>query len=271
MRIINGLRRRWRDTRIRWWKRARIASFYARHKERPCPLETWVTLQHKSERLLGYPDPLFPPAVIRKGRCLSDPGLSKLLAEEDIGQWSPQVDAIDFLVRLIGEEKPRRVLEFGSGLTTMCLAVALTRLHGPDKFRLLSIDQDAENIERASQRLQSLPGMASCRLVHVPLKPAVVEGIETSHYNFEALDPQHFVWLGKADFVFIDGPFATGPCRYNTLPSVRPHLQPGARFIYDDALRGKGALIARLWDQQGIRVEGVITVGQGFMVGRARI
>jgi hypothetical protein len=74
--------------------------------------------------------------------------------------------------------------------------------------------------------------------------------------------------LGAADLIFVDGPFADGPCRYGTLAQVRSYLAPGARLVLDDALRDKELLTAKLWAQDGVVVEGLITRGQGLMIGR---
>jgi predicted O-methyltransferase YrrM len=262
MRLINALRRR-------WWTYARIAPFHARHREQPCPLNKCLRLLERARLALSHADPLKPKSVIRKGRHLQDPELAIRLQDEDFGGWSPQIEAVDWLIRLLVKDKPRRVLEFGSGRTTVCLSVILTRLHGPDGFRLLSLDQDTENVERASKRLAGLPGLPSCRIVHVPLIPAAIDEQQTSVYDLNDVDPQHFAWLGQADFVFVDGPYAKGPCRYGTLPKVISHVRVGARFVLDDALRDKELLTGALWARDGLKVEGIVTIGQGFMIGRA--
>jgi len=246
-----------------------IAPFHARYRDRPCPLDKGLDLQRKARNALHIANPLRPASEIRKGRDLHDSELADRLRDEDFGGWSPRIEAVDWLVERLADERPRRVLEFGSGRTTVCLCVILTRLHGPDGFRLLSLDQDLDNVERARSRLVGLPGLASCRIVHVPIIPAVVDGQRTSAYDLETIDAQHLDWLGQAEFVFIDGPYAEGPCRYGTLPKMRPHVKPGARFVLDDALRDKELLTGALWAQEGVRVEGILTLGNGLMVGRA--
>jgi hypothetical protein len=81
------------------------------------------------------------------------------------------------------------------------------------------------------------------------------------------MDREHFTWLGKAEFVLIDGPFSEGPCRYGTLPQMRAQLVSGVRFAMDDAFREKELLVGHLWAQEGIVINGVLTLGQGVMVG----
>ncbi len=103
--------------------------------------------------------------------------------------------------------------------------------------------------------------------MHVPLTAARVEGRQTFFYDTDSMDSNHFAWLGKAELVFVDGPFAEGPCRYGTLTRVRRQLTPGARFIMDDALRGKELLAGAWWARENISVQGVLTLGQGMMLG----
>jgi hypothetical protein len=191
-----------------------------------------------------------------------------MLRGVELGEWSLTVSTIDWLVDFLYRQRPRVVLEFGSGVSTACLCVILHRLHGPDGFRILSLDQDPRFVGLTLERLRGLDGYPCCRVVHVPLTPAVVDGRATVFYDLDHLDRGHFNWLGKAQFVLIDGPFADGPCRYGTLPKVRAQLAPAARFVMDDALREKELAAGALWAREGIVVEGVLTLGPGLMVGR---
>jgi len=127
--------------------------------------------------------------------------------------------------------------------------------------------QDPREAERTRDGLRRLDATSfSCRVVCAPLIPAVVDGRATFFYDVR-LCREHFAWLGKAEFVFIDGPFSEGPCRYGTLSRVREHLVPGARFVMDDALREKELAAGALWAREGIVVDGVLTLGEGIMVG----
>ena len=254
--------------RRRWWTH-KIERFRARYLRQPVPLERCIRLHRHVTRVFGNAEPLLPPwwQLIRKGECLRDSELAEMLRGVELGEWPLTVDIIDWLVDFLYQEQPHVVLEFGSGVSTACLCVVLHRLHGTDGFRLLSLEQDAKEVERTIDRLQGLNGRFSSRVVHVPLTPAVVDGRATFFYDIDKIDNEHFAWLGKAEFVLIDGPFSKGPCRYGTLSKVRARLVPGARFAMDDALREKELLVGALWAQEGIVVNGVLTLGQGVMVG----
>jgi hypothetical protein len=245
-----------------------LKRFRDQHRSQPAPLQECLDLQAWASESTDTPNPLSPPTIEHKGIQLQDRELAQRLADETFGGWSPEIEALDWLVDLISRERPRTFLEFGSGRTTVCWCVVLNRIYGPTGFRILSLDQDAENVERATKRLEGLEGRTACRIVHAPLKPTMVNDKATSVYDIDQVDPALFAWLGKAEFVFVDGPYAKGPCRYGALPKVRPHLASGARVVLDDALRGEELRAASLWSQDGFLIEGLITLGQGIMLGK---
>jgi len=270
--------------RARWWASvplkvqrriqrrlwtSKLERFHLDHRETFADLDECVSLQQRVVKVFGDGDPFLPAwsKVIRKGEALRDGELAKLMREEDFGGWSPPVDVMDWYVDFLLTERPRTVLEFGGGRSTACLCTILTRIHGPNGFRVLTLDQEQENVDRTLGRLSGLEGRESCRIVHVPLVPAKVGSRQTSAYDVASVDPRHFEWLGEADFVFVDGPYAEGPCRYGTLPAVRGRLAPGARFVMDDALREKEMFAGRLWAREGIQIDGILTLGQGVMRG----
>jgi len=257
-----------RTIRRRWWA-LRIERFRARYLRQAAPLEVCVQFRRQAADIFGNEDALTPrpEKLIRKGGCLRDRELAEIFSGIEFSVWSPPVDTIDWIADFIYRERPRIVLEFGSGVTTVCLWVLLKQIHGADGFRLLSLDQDPREAERTRDGLRRLDATSfSCRVVCAPLIPAVVDGRATFFYDVR-LCREHFAWLGKAEFVFIDGPFSEGPCRYGTLSRVREHLVPGARFVMDDALREKELAAGALWAREGIVVDGVLTLGEGIMVG----
>jgi predicted O-methyltransferase YrrM len=251
-----------------YWGR-RIRRFRALHVARPASLRTTAEIVSRMGRRVG--DPLAVAhsfgtdndiAVVRR-----DPDLSQLLDGLELDGFTLQPESLAWLVRFIESRKPRAVLEFGSGCSTQVLCRALHRLWAPKDFRLLSFDQDEGFVRQTKERLQALPGSDCCRVIHVPLMPGMAAGQQTQFYDLSKVLDEHWQWLGGAEFVFIDGPFADGPCRYQTLPAVRDHLLPYAPFAMDDALREKEIVTGVLWEQEGIKVDGVLTVGTGIMVG----
>jgi len=76
---------------------------------------------------------------------------------------------------------------------------------------------------------------------------------------------------GHVDWILIDGPSGPPGCRYWTLPALRGHCGPGARWFLDDAFRDGELAILRKWrNVSGIVVEGIYPIGKGLATGRAR-
>ena len=252
---------------VYWWGRIRL--FRALHATRPASLRTTQRVVAGAGRALGNSLAVAHFISGQNGTApfSRDPDISRLLSDVEFDGFALRPESLAWLVRFLEMRKPRAVLEFGSGLSTLAQCAVLSRLHGPGGFRLLSFDQDAGYIQRISDRIQGLPGSACCRIVHAPLIPGTVAGQETQFYDLSGGLDEHWSWLGSAEFVFIDGPFAEGPCRYATVPAVREHLASNAAFAMDDGLREKEIIAGRLWERERINVRGVLAKGNGIMIG----
>jgi hypothetical protein len=256
-----------RRIRRRWYI-SKIEKFRSRHTSHPASLKACMRLQKYAANVLKNPNCLTRPesSYFRTGETIHDSQVAEVLRREEATPWRLADDTINWLIDFLRHKQPRVVLEFGSGLSTACLCIALTRIHGSNGFRLLSVEQDTGELERTMGRMRELDGFYSCRVIHAPLVRTQVAERPTFIYDLEK-SRDDLAWLGKAEFILIDGPYAPGPCREGTLSQVRPHVQPGASFMMDDALREKELLTGALWAQSGISVEGILTLGEGVMIG----
>lgn len=252
-----------------YWGR-RIRLFRALHRTRPASLRTCHRIQTHAEKRLGNPSAMMHSWRSSEAGALfnQDAQLSRLFQGVQVDGFPLHLETLEWLAKFLEAARPRAVLEFGSGYSTLLQCVVLERIHGPAGFRLLSIEQDIGFLEKTAELMKARPGRTSCHLVHAPLAPGAVAGYATWFYNLAGEAQERLRWLGKAEFVFIDGPFAEGPCRYATLPAVRRFLSPGAFFAMDDGLRSKDLLVGSIWEQEGVHVKGVLTVGRGLVVGR---
>lgn len=217
-------------------------------------------------------DPLMPsgPGRKRQGRWLRHPDLARLLSDHEMGVWSLGVDTIDFLELEVARLRPRLILEFGSGISTVCLSQFMRDAwpESPDA-RVISLEQDrtAMDVTRSELRKGRLDHVAE--VVHAPLVPAEYQGRELSQYDISGL--ARLLDGRLADFVVIDGPFAPPGSRVLTLPSVAPHLEPGAHFYLDDALRDGELWAAAEWSRmERLHVLGVRVHDKGVLVGSVR-
>jgi hypothetical protein len=208
--------------------------------------------------------------VVRQGTVLTNPWLSKRLADRRFGDWTISAQAMNVLESEIRARPPRRILEFGSGLSTACLARYMSE-NAPAAPRptVVSVEEGADFCAK-SRALVSELGLDELTSVHhAPLVPKEIAGRSVNAYDLpqEALAE---LQAEPADLVFIDGPGKTGGpfARWAVLFTVIPLLPDGFRFYLDDALQDSALESGRLWDElPGVRIAGVALVGHGLLVG----
>jgi predicted O-methyltransferase YrrM len=151
--------------------------------------------------------------------------------------WAGTPGLLLTLVDEVEALRPRLVVEFGSGLSTLVLARALA-LHAPGA-RLLSFDHDAGFAQITRRRLAALGLSADVR--HAPLASAARFGVDGEWYDHGPLP-------AGVELLLIDGPpaWAKEGARAAAGPAALPSLAPGGVALLDDADRpGERANAAR--------------------------
>jgi predicted O-methyltransferase YrrM len=149
----------------------------------------------------------------------------------------------NIIAREILGNRPRLIVEFGSGVSTLISAYCLKRLGAG---RLLSIDHDAEYVER-SRRNVAAHGLASIAEVkHAPLTKLQLDGKSWKYYDLSGIDNT------LIDLLVIDGPplSTQGLTRYPALALLVNRLSPTAVVLLDDAARADEKEIVRIWRER---------------------
>lgn len=218
-------------------------------------------------------DTLSPSDVVRtRGGHLHNRFLADLLAEHEMGVWTLGAATINHLEAAIRSAAPCCALEFGSGLSTVCLARFMADRGGEHRDAstpaVISIDQSGDAVAKTRELLTKSGLEQRVSVFHAPLEPRAVEGRVVNSYVLpeQAVEA---IAAARPDFVLIDGPFAEPGARFGTLPLVRPYLRPGARFYLDDGLRDGEIDAALLWTRllDGVSVEGILPMDKGLLVG----
>jgi hypothetical protein len=234
--------------------------------ERPLP----VSAVRLTRRLALGDDPLLPPAwlVGTSSTAIRNSQLRDRLASQELGGMALGARTINLLEREVRRLRPELVLEFGSGISTLCLAQFMFDVHGPGGgIRVLSIDQD-ERYATVTRGLLQEAGVAdAARVVACPLSQQTIEGFTANCYTMPpAGDLREFE--GRAGMVLVDGPAAENGARFGTLPLGRAYAANGARFMLDDALRDGELDTMRRWSRLPyVRVQGLRVVEKGILVG----
>ena len=129
----------------------------------------------------------------------------------------------------------KRILELGSGLTTLCMA----KLSAFDpEISIHSIEHNEDWI-RLMQKLIRMNEMTNIDLEYVPLKDFSDGAFKGRFYDFEKKQ------LGEYDSIIIDGPPANRKewvhSRYPAIYVLKQHLKKNGFFYFDDVAR-KGEL-----------------------------
>jgi predicted O-methyltransferase YrrM len=184
--------------------------------------------------------------------------LNELLAPPD--EWAVSLQTADLLSNLVTRLRPRSVLEFGAGRSSLVLAWSLQQAGGG---RLTSIEHQPTYAEPAWRRMTAFPD------VDASLVPATL-GVRLSRHGLlyqylgveDALNKR-----GLFDFVFIDAP--PGHLgRDGTLFAAAPFLKAGAVVVLDDSKRPREQTATRRWER-GLHIQRIFEsddVGRGVAV-----
>lgn len=165
------------------------------------------------------------------------------------GGWAASVDFLAEVVRLIETRRPALVVELGSGLSTVVIALKLADL---GSGRLVSIDHE-KNFSAATSRLLEAHGVAELvdlRIAPLVTYPQVVP--DMLWYDTTVIDD-----LFDIDLLVIDGPpmpidpLIRGPA----LPFFKSRLAEDARIILDDAARDGEQAILKEWRRHFPEIE----------------
>lgn len=239
-------------------------------RQKPVPLHFLLKVKSVSSSV-NCLSPL-AQSVTQLGNRLANPFLAQLFRETVLGTWSLDCDTLNFLEERIMEQKPTAILEFGSGISTVCLAHFMRTIHPNAPMILVySIEQSAEFAAQTRQKLDEFGLADYVKVDHFPLVNQVVEGEETVCYDLTANRLKQLLGGVRPDFCLIDGPIWSTSSRLATVPQVKEFLSPGAQFFLDDALRDRELQIARSWSRLPyLRVAGVHLVGKGILNGELR-
>ena len=240
------------------------------YRDAPVPLNSLLFLR----RLVTGENALAPKYGVARstGRSLQNHFLASRLADVELGDWPLDHCTLDFLERQIQIHQPEVVLEFGSGVSTACLARYMRELHGDsDRVYVFSIDQELAYARETLQLLKAVEVEKHARVAHAPLREQLIDGSRTTCYDLSGDFVMGLLGGNRPDFVVIDGPAAGPDTRLGTLPLVQPFLKPGALFFLDDALRDGELGVAQRWSQlPAVEVNGVHLFGEGLLVGQVR-
>lgn len=158
-----------------------------------------------------------------------------------LGRWALDARSALHLRQLVEDKKPKRILEFGGGSSTVWLAYLCEKFDA----ELISIDHHPKFHQRTRDALErhDLSGVVDTRL-------GVLEDYDLDGESFSWYARSSYSDLSDIDMLFIDGPPSTtgSLARYPALPLLKGALCPGALVLLDDADRPDEITTLERWN-----------------------
>jgi len=158
----------------------------------------------------------------------------------DGGATAP--DLLLYLVQLVERNRPKLIIELGSGISTYWLATALHAFGATG--RLVSLEHSDDYRDQALRQFSDLgvTHVAEVRRAH--LEDITVHGVPRPWYRRSSWQE-----LRDCDLLFVDGPpgWSAPRARYPAVPLLAEALSPGATVVLDDYDRPDEREILALW------------------------
>lgn len=155
--------------------------------------------------------------------------------------WAASPDFALLVASCLLDKSPERVLECGSGVTTVIAGSVLRRL---GSGTVLSLEHDPRYARR-TERLVRRHGLEDIvRVVLAPLESHELERGAETWYGTDWLSPDDIF-----DVVIVDGPPVPPASRYPLLPLLGSHLRDGAVLVVDDAAREAARRDLQRWSK----------------------
>lgn len=160
------------------------------------------------------------------------------------GGWALTADAAVVLVREIALNRPRTIVELGSGVSTQLIGRLLKEA---GEGKLYSLDHDATWAERTRRHIRASGLEDHVVVLDAPLAKQRFNDREFNWYQV----PEALRQVNDIDLVIVDGPPQSldpgGTPRYPALPAFLAQLSPKAMIYIDDARRPQEQEMIAQW------------------------
>lgn len=201
---------------------------------------------------------------------IKDIEISNIIPVENISSWALDVETLNFIIHYITKYKPQAILEFGSGISTICLVKAMMKIHyDSSKIFVYSIEENYNFVKLVENWLQRACLGKFAKILHAPLIEQTIEGEKIRCYYLPTETLNKFLNGVKPNLIIIDGPSGKKGARFGTLPLVKDFVQDGAIFFLDDGFRDEELRVVQKWMRLPyIKITGFHLIGKGLVEGR---
>jgi len=161
------------------------------------------------------------------------------------GGWAISGDCAQRLLSLILVRRPTRIIEAGSGLSTLLAAQALELIGG--EGHVISLEHEKKWLDISVSMLVEHGVSHRATVMHAPLVDTKIGDELFRWYDLTGVSLPD-----QAEIIFVDGPpKATGPlARYPALPLLFEHLRSDGVLLMDDATRPEERAAVERWNEE---------------------
>jgi hypothetical protein len=155
--------------------------------------------------------------------------------------WAISPDSMKIIIAHILKVKPKFILEFGSGTSSVIIGYCLKNLnHG----KLLSLDHTPDFCAETADQIRNHGLQDFVEILYAPLKVHNFDGKDYLWYSTEFTNN-----MDKVDLMIIDGPPESiqKNSRYPALRLMRAYLPDSATIFLDDGNRAGEIEIVAIW------------------------
>ncbi len=162
--------------------------------------------------------------------------------------WSIAPEFAWWLYQHVIATRPEKIIELGSGTSTLVIAAALKRL-GTGRF--LSFEHDHAYLEKTQALLQICDLQDHVELLYTPLEKLDFDDQSYRWYDlpYDLID--HMVGRKQLDLLVVDGPPAATNrhARYPAMVRLRDYCNESTLVLLDDADRAEEQEILARWEE----------------------
>jgi predicted O-methyltransferase YrrM len=230
-------------TRLAYWK-------LRRRYGTSIPIEKIAPLRSLSSMKDGFDKLIRGAYRAETGAGLDNQALAQAMQKMHVGAASLNTEALNFLEAELKRKKARLVAEFGSGLSTVCLAHFMHEIYPESQeIMVVSFEQSPEYGAQTEELLRKFGLEAYAKVVVAPLAEINLGTEKMISYEIAPLLDGLFS-NRQLDWILIDGPaHEDWLSRYAPLVLLEPYAANGAKFYLDDAAREREMDNALRWSK----------------------
>ena len=179
--------------------------------------------------------------------------------------WPVSPDFANLILQTVLSEKPLKIVEVGSGISSILIGYVLEKL---GKGKLITLDHDEKFQKKTLSDLENHNLTSYVQVEYAPLVEYNIQGQKWLWY-----DVKHIKGLQDIDILIVDGPPAQtqNHARYPAFPLMKAKLASHYLILTDDGNRDEERFVIDKWLEleKGLEVEYFETEKGSFILKRS--